>query len=301
MEKFVVSLPSGRFLYGRSFLSDQPIRNLVIMEGMNEHSLRYKDLALYFNSLGISVYVLDSFGQGLNAPKPEDQEKWHKGAFDENVKAAHLEIEELKKTSLLPTSLMGHSMGSFMAQRFIELYPESVDSVILCGTNGPAKGKMVTAFLLASVITNKKNWDKPSPFLNNMGLGAYSKAIKGRRTDLDWLSYNTENVDAYIKDPYCGHADTHGFWKEFLRGMQELYKPKWLKRISPKERILIISGAEDPVGEFGKGPKRLLEMYKKLGITRVSLIIYPGLRHEIHNEKDHLKVYKAFSDFLLRK
>jgi alpha-beta hydrolase superfamily lysophospholipase len=301
MEKFTIGLPSGRLINGREFLAEQPIRNLLIMEGMNEHSLRYKDLALYFNSLGINVYVLDSFGQGLNVTSPEEQEKWHKGAFDENVKAAHIKIEEVKKSNLLPTSLMGHSMGSFMSQRFIELYPESVDSVILCGTNGPAKGKMSSAYFLASILTNKKNWDKPSSFLNNMGLGAYSRAIKVRRTDLDWLSYNSDNVDQYIKDPYCGHADTHGFWKEFLRGMNELYKAKWLKRISPKERILIIAGAEDPVGEFGKGPKRLAEMYKKLGLSKVTLTLYPGLRHEIHNEKDHLKVYKAFSDFLLRK
>jgi alpha-beta hydrolase superfamily lysophospholipase len=299
MEKFSVHLPNGSFLLGRTWVAEHPVRNLLILEGMNEHSLRYQDLALYLNSVGVNVSVLDSFGQGLNAPSVFELEHWPVGAFDSNVLAAFTKINELKEATKLPTSLMGHSMGSFMAQRYLELYPKTANSVILCGSNGPALLKMTMAYILASAITFKNNWDEPSIFLDNMILGAYAKAIKNRRTDLDWLSYNTENVDAYIQDPFCGRPDTHGFWKEFLRGMKELYKKKNLAKISVEEKILIISGAEHPVGEFGKGPMKLAEMYKKIGVKEVSLIIYPGMRHEIHNEKGHLKVYKDISDFLL--
>lgn len=298
MDTFSVHLPSGDALLGRSFEATSPKRRLLILEGMNEHALRYRDLAEYLNTFGISVYVLDSFAQGLNAPSPKDLEKWHKGAFDENVLAAHLEIQKLKKISPLPVSLMGHSMGSFMAQRYLELFPNTVESVILCGSNGPARFGYASAYAFASLLAHKRNWDSPAPFLNNVSLGAYSRAIKNRKTDLDWLSYNPDNVKAYIDDPYCGHADTYGFWKEFLRGMKELYKKKWLRQISPKEKILIISGEEDPVGECGKGPRRLAKMYATQGVKKVTLRLFPGMRHEIHNEKDHLLVYKTFAEFL---
>jgi alpha-beta hydrolase superfamily lysophospholipase len=61
---------------------------------------------------------------------------------------------------------------------------------------------------------------------------------------------------------------------------------------------LIISGEEDPVGEKGKGPRRLEKMYKKLGVKDVTLVLYPNMRHEIHNEKGHDVVYRQISDFL---
>lgn len=297
MEEFVVKLPNGHQQKGLAFKDAGTKRDLVILTGMNEHSHRYQDLADYLNGVGFDVYVLDAVGQGLNAPKIEDQEKWYKGAFDDNVMAANIKIEELKKEGH-PVSIMGHSMGSFMVQRYLELYPDTVDKTILCGTNGGNGGLMGFAHFLASIRTTKGNWDKPDKFMTNMGLGPYGKAVKNRKTDLDWLSYNDDNVAKYIADPYCGHMDTHGFWKEFTKGMKELYKRKWLKKISPKERVLIICGAEDPVGNNGKGPTYMANLYKKLGMKDVQLVIYPHMRHEIHNEKDHMKVYEQISDFL---
>jgi alpha-beta hydrolase superfamily lysophospholipase len=294
---FDVTLPNGHLQRGMAYTAEGTKKNLLIMTGMNEHATRYGDLAGYLNAQGFDVYVLDAIAQGLNAPKVEDQEKWFVGAFDENVQAANIEIELLKKGGK-PTYLMGHSMGSFMVQRYLELYPNTVVKVIEMGSNGPALAKMKMAYGLAKILVNKKNWDKPCKPLSNAGLGAYAKAVKNRKTDLDWLSYNEENVKKYMADPYCGHEDTGGFWHEFLKGMATLYKKNELAKISKDEKILIISGAEDPVGECSKGSTRLAEMYRKLGLKDVTLVLYPHMRHEIHNEKDHAIVYKQISDFL---
>ena len=55
----------------------------------------------------------------------------------------------------------------------------------------------------------------------------------------------------------------------------------------PKELpVLIVSGANDPVGEFGKGPRMVAESYKKTGLQDVTLKLYPDDRHEILNELD---------------
>jgi alpha-beta hydrolase superfamily lysophospholipase len=299
MEKFSVSLPTGETLWGRSFLVPGSLRNLILLPGMDEHSLRYKEFAEYLNRFGIDVYVLDAFAQGLNATKVEDQQKWEKDSFAKNVEAAHVLVERLKKETNKPLSLMGHSMGSFMVQSYLERYPGSVISAVECGSNGPALGKMKGAYILSCLLVNKRNWNKPSKVLQKAGLGAYSKAIKNRKTDFDWLSYNEENVKTYMADPYCGHVNTNGFWKEFLRGMKGLYEKKNLRKISPRERILIVSGRDDPVGEMGKGPIRLAAMYRDLGVKDVTIRVYEGMRHEIHNEKDRDKVYADIKDFLV--
>ena len=284
---------------GNCWKAEPATSNLVFMTGMQEHSERYDHLARYLNDFGISVYVLDAVGQGLNAPRPEDQQKWFKGAFDTNVSAAHQKVMELKEETKLPTFIMGHSMGSFMTQRYLELFPDSADKVVIWSSNGPRRMKMACAYMLGSIRTNKRNWDKPSKFISNASFGPYARTVKNRKTDVDWLSYDEENVKDYIADPYCGAENTHGFWKEFLRGMNELYKKKNLKKVSKNEKILIVAGEEDPVGEMGKGPRRLKEMYEKLGVSNVTIFMFPHMRHEIHNETEKHLVYKVLSDFLI--
>lgn len=298
MEAFSVKV--GNWVQkGNCWKAEPATSNLVFMTGMQEHSERYDHLARYLNDFGISVYVLDAVGQGLNAPRPEDQQKWFKGAFDTNVSAAHQKVMELKEETKLPTFIMGHSMGSFMTQRYLELFPDSADKVVIWSSNGPRRMKMACAYMLASILTNKRNWDKPSKFISNASFGPYARTVKNRKTDVDWLSYDEENVKDYIADPYCGAENTHGFWKEFLRGMNELYKKKNLKKVSKNEKILIVAGEEDPVGEMGKGPRRLKEMYENLGVSNVTIFMFPHMRHEIHNETEKHLVYKVLSDFLI--
>ena len=298
MEAFSVKV--GNWVQkGNCWKAEPATSNLVFMTGMQEHSERYDHLARYLNDFGISVYVLDAVGQGLNAPRPEDQQKWFKGAFDTNVSAAHQKVMELKEETKLPTFIMGHSMGSFMTQRYLELFPDSADKVVIWSSNGPRRMKMACAYMLASILTNKRNWDKPSKFISNASFGPYARTVKNRKTDVDWLSYDEENVKDYIADPYCGAENTHGFWKEFLRGMNELYKKKNLKKVSKNVKILIVAGEEDPVGEMGKGPRRLKEMYEKLGVSNVTIFMFPHMRHEIHNETEKHLVYKVLSDFLI--
>ena len=296
---FEVALSGGETLKGYFWSSGEPKKNLVILTGMNEYALRYNDLASFFNKKGINVYVLDAFGQGLNAKSVEEQEQWPLDGFSKNVDAANVLVNKIKKDNKLPVCLMGHSMGSFMAQSYVERYPHTVERVILCGSNGPALAKMKMGYALSKLIVHKSNWNKPSKFLSNMGLGAYTKAVKPRKTDLDWLSYNEENVKKYIADPYCGHQDTQGFWREFLKGMSHLYEKKMLKKLSPQEKIFIVAGDADPVGSSGKGPTALLKMYQKYGVKDVSLKIYPHMRHEIHNETGREVVYDDLQKFLL--
>ena len=199
-EIFEVVLPEGEKLKGCFWPAKNPTHNLVMQTGMNEHASRYEAMALYLNEAGINVSILDAFGQGLNAESIENQERWPEGAFAKNVDAMHLRLEEVKKNGL-PTIIMGHSMGSFMTQSYAERYPNTADKIVLFGTNGPT-GIYGLAKLLGKLLVHKGNWDKPNKFLSNLALGGYAKAIKNRRTDLDWLSYDEKNVDDYIADPY---------------------------------------------------------------------------------------------------
>lgn len=297
-EPFEVKASDSEVLKGFYWPAQEPRANLCVMTGMNEYACRYNDFALWMNEHGINVWVLDAFGQGRNVSSPEEQQKWPKGAFIKTVNAIHRMNLMASQNGLL-TVQMGHSMGSFLTQALIEKFPKGTDKVILCGSNGGQDGMMKVAYALSRILVHESGWDKKSNMLQQMGLGSYAKAVPDRKTDFDWLSYNEENVQKYINDPYCGYPNTNGFWREFLKGMAGIWDKKYLERINPAENILIIAGADDPVGQMGKGPKWLAETYKKLGVERVQLKIYEGMRHEILNETEHEKVYEDILQFIL--
>ena len=157
---------------------------------------------------------------------------------------------------------------------------------------------MKTGYQLARTIVHDHNWYKENPTLQNMGMGSFARAVKDRKTDFDWLSYNEENVRAYINDPWCGHFNTGGFWKEFLGGLSKIWDKKEMEKISRKERVFIIAGQDDPVGRMGKGPEWLYQKYTSLGLEGTRLRIYPHMRHEILNETGKEAVYQDVLDFL---
>lgn len=299
MEKnFVIKLETGETLNGVSYLVEDATRNLTIITGMQEYARRYKNFASKMNKEKINVFVLDAFGQGDNVSEVEELQIWPEDAFKKNVDGIAKMIE-LAKENKLPTYHMGHSMGSFMTQSLLERYPLIANGVILCGSNGGQGSLMSAGYLLSKKSgRNPRKRDLPNPFLTNLSLGGYSKAVKNRKTDLDWLSFDEENVKKYIADPYCGHPNTSGFWYEFMKGMKDIWKSKNLRKIDVNEKILIIAGAEDPVGRNGKGPAWLKKKYTSLGLQKVDLKIYQNMRHEILNEKDSHLVEKDILAFI---
>lgn len=296
MALFEVEINKMYSLKGNDYTIPNPKALLLVSTGMDEHSSRYQRFAVDMNKLGYSVYVLDYFGQGENAKSVEEQEIWPVDAWNLELRALKKKVDELR-TLKKPVYMMGHSMGSFFMQSYLEHYPNTVDKIIIMGSNGPGMPTAM-ALALAKMTTRRSNREKPAKLLQNMSLGAYKKAIKNRKTDKDWLSYDEENVKRYIADPYCGHVNTRGFYLEFFTGMQSLYTSANKKAISVNEHILIVSGQDDPVGNCSKGVMKLYRMYQKLGIKDVRITLYPGMRHEILNEKERNVVISDLDRFL---
>lgn len=298
MNKFSVVLSNGKEIKGIEFKASNPRANLLIITGMDEHSSRYKDFALSLNDENISVSILDHFGQGENISDISEIEKVPHGSWDMEIEGLKLKIDELKKNNI-PVFLMGHSMGSFSTQCFIQRYPKYVNGVIIMGSNGDNNKLMIKlGRVLSKICARGKRWDKQAKLMEKATLGPFVKAVKNRKTDLDWLSYNEENVKNYLNDPLSGAPNTNGFLYEMMYGLSTLYVKKNLLRLSPEEKILIVSGEDDPVGANSKGPISLSKLYKKYGVKDVKIIIYRKMRHEILNENNSEQVIKDILEFI---
>lgn len=284
-------LSNGSKLFGYAWKIEKPSAHVMIVTGMEEHSTRYDDFAKYLNKAGYDVFCLDHFGQGetaKNNPGTKGQMPQH--AFRLFTEAVNQFILTLKKDGL-PVFLLGHSMGSFASQEYIQRYGSSVDKVVLSGSNGPDFMVKIGSFL-AMLTVSKRGYGKPSKFLAGLTFGGFSKAIKNPRTNFDWLSYNEDNVNKYIDDPDCGYGSSKGFYREFLKALARVHRPKFMRKIPKDLPILIIAGEEDPVGHSGVGVTKLEQYYIKFGQTKVKKILYPHMRHEILNETDKQKVYQ---------
>lgn len=298
-EVFEIKIPTGETIKGCHWKCENPKMILVGHTGMNETAARYSDLADYLNSFGIEVYVHDAFGQGQNAASVEELERWPREGFFKSVDGLNQNIERLKKETGLPVALFGHSMGSFIVQSYLERHPNTADRVVICGSNGPTKIYGLAKFL-ANIRCKDNNWYELDPLLQSLSTGNFDKSIKDAKTEADWLSRDEKVVQAYLDDPYCGAKNTKSFFHGFFNGLATLYKKKNLANISKDEKLLIVAGDNDPVGKMGKGPRKLYEMYKKLGVKDVEIIIYPGMRHEIYNEIGKEKPYEDLKNFLLK-
>ena len=53
---------------------------------------------------------------------------------------------------------------------------------------------------------------------------------------------------------------------------------------------MLFRSALDPVGDMGKGVKKVFELFGKAGIRDVSMHLFDGDRHEVLNETDREEV-----------
>ena len=292
-----ITFHDGLTLKGLRWEVESPQFRVVIMEGMEEHTRRYDRFAKFLNQNDISVYALDAFGQGENVrDNPINVGVWPKNGFAFQVEGVHTLVEKLQKNSDLPVYIFSHSMGSFMGSEYIQRYPGSVKKIVLCGT-GAKNSAVSVGYVLAKMINTKRKSPKKAKLLAKLMFGSFNKKIKNKRTEFDWLSFNKDNVDAYIADPYCGFGPNNGFCFEFIKGMKHLHHKKRLKGIDKEQEIFLISGSDDPVTNYGKAVEKNRKMYEKLGIKHVSSKVYPNMRHEILNESNYMEVFNDILNF----
>jgi alpha-beta hydrolase superfamily lysophospholipase len=281
---------------------DEPssVKGIVqISHGMAETAGRYERLALALTAHGYIVYANDHRGHGRTAGSPERLGILGKNGFHRMVtNMAELTDQIRAKHGNLPIYLLGHSMGSFLTQQYMYRYPDKIKGVILSGTNGKQESMLGVAIWIASMEAKLRGETYRSKLLNHLSFGAYNKAFQPNRSEFDWLSRDTAEVDAYIQDPLCGVIFTASFFRDFFRGLQDIHLPQNMAIIPKDLPIYVFSGEKDPVGAMGKGVRQLLRMYHELGLKQVSSMLYPEGRHEMLNELNRDEVTKDLINWL---
>lgn len=283
--------------------SNAEVKGIIsIVHGMAEHSDRYLPIAEYLAGKGYSVFMHDHAGHGKSIKSKDDLGYFGEIDGSEKIVDDINSVIEIAKGELPGKSVIiwGHSMGSFAARRFIAKYPSAADGAVICGTSGanPAAGAGIAVAKLVAKLLGKRH---RSSLLDSMAFGTYNKKFTGD-TGFEWLSESNCNVKAYIEDELCGYKFTAFGFKDLFTLLSCVSTKDWYDAVPTEMPIYLIAGDMDPVGNYGKG---VTEVYKKLeesGHKNVRIKLYPGLRHEIHNEDCRQEVLDdilAFSDSVI--
>ncbi len=274
----------------------EPKAILQICHGMAEYLMRYETFAKFMAKNGFIVCGNDHLGHGKTSG-----EKYQDGFFaPENGRYYVLkDLYQLNRLMnsyypYLPIVLLGHSMGSFFARWFCEVYPGAVDVAIFCGTAGSSSSVSV-GIDITSMLTSVRGAKHISSFVDNLAFGKYCKRITSPKTNKDWLCTDEKVVADYIADEKCGFKFTVSAFNDLLTVNAHVNKKSWANSIYKDLPIMVIAGAEDPVGDYGSGPKQVAESLINAGVEKVELKIYENMRHEILNEK---KSSIVFADVL---
>lgn len=268
---------------------------LQICHGMMEYIRRYDEFAEFLCEHGYYVVGNDHLGHGKSI-----QAKSEYGFFNEKYGNAcvlgdmhTLRQRTEKKYPGVPYFMLGHSMGSSLLRQYIQMYGNGLSGAVLMGTVADhKKAALLFGKRLCRVMAAFRGWHYRSKMVDNLVLGAYNKKFKPARTRADWITSDNENLDMYVADPLCSFMSTVNAYYNVFSGMIGIQRKESVYMIPKGLPVLFVSGADDPVGEFGKGVRKIYEKYRAAGIRDVTLRLYTGDRHEILNETDRDQVYK---------
>jgi len=257
---------------------------ILLAHGMAEHSGRYARLAGKLCEQGYGVYAPDLRGHGKTAENGTlghfaDEGGWSKVVGD--LACLNQQIGQLHPG--VPIVLLGHSMGSYIAQAYLLHHSASLHGAILSGSNFQPVALYRAARQIARIERLRQGPKGRSALIEWLSFGSFNKKFKPVRTRFDWLSRDPAEVDRYASDPLCGFRCTNQLWIDLLGGLQQISKASNLAQIDPGLPLLVIGGECDPVSE-GKRLKDLANALREAGSQSLQLTIYPQARHELFND-----------------
>jgi alpha-beta hydrolase superfamily lysophospholipase len=256
---------------------------------MSETTARYDHFARFLAENGLVVVMNEHEGLGEHAEtlcyfEPKNGADYL--VADMKGLTEYVEVEYPR----LPVFLLGHSMGSFLARKYAALYGSELAGLILSGTSGKQAGARLGRAL--ATAQKKVRGDKSvGRLLSLMAFGSNNKRIDNPVNAHAWISSDDEVCIEYKKDRYCGFPFTASGYHDLLSMIVEINTSSWYRKVPKELPIFIFSGAEDPIGAWGKGVVEVYDRLKKTGHADVIAKLYPGGRHEMLNEKNKEEVY----------
>lgn len=279
-----------------------PYRGIVqLVHGMSENKERYLPFMEYLGEKGYITIIHDHRGHGKSIRKPEDLGYMYGGgaaAMLQDIHTVNCRIRE--KFPELPLILMGHSMGSLAVRAYASEHDDRMNMLIVCGSpsNNHARGLGVAVANLEKLFWGGKHKSK---LLETLSFGSFAARFSKEHDRGAWICSDKTVRKEYQESELCGFTFTDDAYLALFALMKKAYDTKNWKCNNPNMPVLFIAGTDDPcIGNVRKFAKAVQAM-RNVGYLDVKGKLYPGMRHEILNETDKLRVYHDVCVYLRQK
>ena len=250
-------------LYYQRWLPDSDPRAVVaLVHGVCEHSGRYMNVVDRLVEDSYAVYGYDQRGHGASPGPRVHIDCW--AEYREDLGSYLATVAE--QVPDRPVVAYGHSLGSLVVLDYLMHEPRGLAGAIISGAALEPAG-VSTPYLVA---------------VARMLSGVAPRFSVDLKLDADALSRDPEVVDSYRADPLVTSCATVRWGTESLDTLKRV--KEGMGRIEIP--LLVLHGEDDPLNLSG-GARTLFESVSHPGKR---LHIYPGVRHEPHNDFGHEQV-----------
>ena len=290
---FTLNVSDGQECFVYRWLPQGTVKGVVQMaHGLAEHAGCYTRLAAALNAAGYALYANDHRGHGRTARSKEDlgffaqSDGWSKCVDDMWQLNRRIAMEHPG----IAIILLGHSMGSTLAEQFMGDHGAALAGVVLSGANGKPTALAALGRGIARAERLRLGGRARSKLINSLTFAAFNKKFAPARTPFDWLSRDSDEVDKYIADPLCGFSASVQLWIDLLDGWQKVSTAAHRNRVPKSLPVYLIAGDCDPVSGNTRQLEPWIDDYRADGINDLQYRFYPAARHELFNEINHEEV-----------
>jgi len=253
------------------------IKGIVqISHGMAEHKERYISFMEFLANLGFASVIHDHRGHGQSVKTQRDLGYFYDEKGEYVVEDLHQITTYIKnKYPGKKVILLGHSMGSMIARKYIKKYDSDIDKLIICGS--PSKNSFVNLAIFFVKMMKKFEGER-------YRCKFCQEIVLGKKNKNNWICTDEDIVRRFNSDERCGFVFTLNGFLNLLYLMKDIYSPKGWRVKNSELPILFIAGKEDKIIINEKKWIKSQEFLKKLGYEKIDKILYSDMKHEVLNE-----------------
>jgi alpha-beta hydrolase superfamily lysophospholipase len=265
---------------------------------MGEHIGRYKWLIKNLNNDGYHVISNDHRGHGTKITDFSSQGYFSNSQGFKKVSDDLVDLVDIVNSNYpdINQYMIAHSMGSWISLSAL-IDNMKIDGLILSGSGYISKHIIIMQCIALNISEFFYGDKSESLLMHKITFENYNNYFKPTNTSSDWISSDSKSVSDYEADPLCGFKSKINLWKNMTKIFLRVFKLSSYKKVNKNLPIYIISGAEDPVGGFGKNIKKLFLFLSKI-FSNVTLDIIESARHEVFSETNKQKSYNKVINFL---